>query len=104
MKPGSSGNPMSLISEFGNVLHMSSFRRISDTLFSYIWRNAFLWDIQAVTRAGNSTIQQHKSISSQNVHNSMSVSFLDFPSTRQHHHSSSHLLGHHLSSLCQLLY
>src|SRR6266702_1632492 len=103
MKPGSSGNLMFLISEFGDVLPMSSFRRTSDALFSHTWRNAFLWDIQVVTRAGSSTIQPHKSISSQSVQNLTSASFLDSPSTRQHHQSISHLQIHHLCFLCRLL-
>src|SRR6266700_3587707 len=80
MKPGSSGNLMFLISEFGNVLPMSSFRRTSDALFSHTWRNACLWAIQVVTRAGSSTIQPHKSISSQSVQNLTSASFRDWHS------------------------
>jgi len=76
---------MSLVSEFGDVLHMSSFRRTRDVLFSHTWRDASSWATQAVTRAGSSTTQQHKSISSQNVQNLMNASFLDLRNTRQHH-------------------
>jgi len=64
---------------------MSSFRRTSGVLFSHTWRNVCSWATQAVTRAGSSTTQQHKSISSQNVQNSMNASFLDLRNTRQHH-------------------
>src|SRR6266568_116575 len=103
MKPGSSGNLTFLVSEFGDVLPMSSFRRTSNTLVSHIWRNACLWAIQVVTRAGSSTIQPHKSISSQSVQNLTSAYFLDSPSTRQHHQSISHLQTHHLCFLCRLL-
>jgi len=64
---------------------MSSFRRTSDVLFSHTWRDASSWATQAVARAGSSTTQQHKSISSQNVQNLMNASFLDLRNTRQHH-------------------
>src|SRR6266704_3249499 len=100
MKPGSSGNLMFLISEFEDILPMSSFRRTSDALFGHTWRNACLWAIQVVTRAGSSTIQPHKSISSQTVQNLTSASFLDSLSTGQHHQSISHLQTHHLCFLC----
>src|SRR6266581_7012090 len=103
MRPGSSGNLMSLILEFGDVLPMSSFRRTSDPLFSHTWRNACSWAIQVVTRAGSSTIQPHKSISSQSVQNLTSVSFLDSLSRGQHHQSISHLQTLHLCFLCRPL-
>src|SRR6266545_5685530 len=94
---------MSLISEFGDVLHMSSLRRTSDVLFSHTWRNACSWATQVVTRAGSSTTQQHKSLSSQNVQNSMNTSFLDLRKTRQHRPLISCLLVHRLWPLCRLL-
>src|SRR6266540_4914427 len=94
---------MSLISEFGDVLHMSSFRRTSDVLFSHTWRNACSWATQVVTRAGSSTTQQHKGISSQNVQNSTNASFLDLQNTRQHRPLISCHLVHCLWPLCRLL-
>jgi len=61
------------------------------------------WATKAVRRAGSSTTQQNRSISSQIVQNLMSASFLDLQNTRQHHQLISHLLVHCLWFLCRLL-
>src|SRR6266545_7861931 len=83
MTPGSSANPMSLISAFGAALRMSSFRKTSTTLFNPTWRLVFLLAIHLGTRAGSSTIPLQGSTSSLNRLNSMNAPFLDLASTLQ---------------------
>src|SRR6266540_875206 len=96
MRPGSSANPMSLISAFGAALHMSSFRRTSAALFNPTWRLVFLLAIHLGTRAGSSTIPLQGSTSSLNGLNLMNAPFLDLASTLQHHQN---LLLLHLTQL-----
>lgn len=103
MRPGSSANLMYLIFAFGDALHMSSFRRTSDALFSLTWRNASSWDTLVVTKVGYSTIPTHRNMSSLNGQSLMNAFFLAYPSTRHHHQSLSHHLILCLSYLQQLL-
>src|SRR6266511_2629492 len=103
MRPGSSTNPMSLISAVGAALHMSSFRRTSAALFNPIWRLVFLLAIHLGTRAGSSTIPLQGSTSSLNGLNLMNAPFLDLASTLQHHQLISQLQNLLLLHLTQLL-
>src|SRR6266540_3995627 len=103
MRPGSCANLMYLIFAFGDVLHMSSFRRTSTAPFNLTWRNVSFWVIQVATKVGCSTTPTHKSMSSLNEQSLMNVSSLACPSTRQHHQLISHHLIHCRFNLLQLL-
>src|SRR6266511_2949276 len=103
MRPGSSANPMSLISAFGAALCMSSFRRTSAALFNPTWRLVFLVAIHHDTRAGSSTIPLQGSTSSLNGLNLMNAPFLDLASTLQHRQLISQLQNLLLLHLTQLL-
>src|SRR6266540_5223329 len=103
LRPGSSANPMSLISTFGAALHMSLFRRTSAALFNSTWRLVFLLAIHLGTRAGSSTTSLQGSTSSLNTLNLMNAPFLDLASTLQHQQLISQLQNLLLLHLTQLL-